>query len=127
MPRGAHKEIVKEGNPEGNKAAIETLSQDAPIIKLTDAIIKQAVAAKASDVFIEPLEKPLRIRYRIDGVIREIDQMSKVLHFPIISRIKVVSTLDISEHRLPQDGRFKTIVDGEREVDFRVNILPTIL
>jgi len=81
--------------------------------------------AKASDVFIEPLEKTLRIRYRVDGVLREIDRMSKALHFPIISRIKVISNLDISEHRLPQDGRFKSTLDGGREVDFRVNVLPT--
>ena len=120
-------ELIKESGAEMDKATIENLSQEAPIIKLTDVIIKQAVHAKASDVFIEPLEKSLRIRYRIDGVIREIDQMSKVLHFPIISRIKVISSLDISEHRLPQDGRFRTIIDGDKEVDFRVSVLPTIL
>ncbi len=119
-------ELIKETG-EMDKASIETLSQEAPIMKLTDVIIRQAVAAKASDVFIEPLEKTLRIRYRIDGIIREIDQMSKILHFPIISRIKVISSLDISEHRLPQDGRFKTILEGNKEVDFRVSVLPTIL
>ncbi len=120
-------ELIKDATADLDKASIENLSQEAPIIKLTDVIIKQAVTAKASDVFIEPLEKSLRIRYRIDGIIREIDQMSKVLHFPIVSRIKVISNLDISEHRLPQDGRFKTILEGEKEVDFRVNVLPTIL
>ena len=119
-------ELIKEAATEMDKSTIENLSQEAPIIKLTDVIIKQAVLAKASDVFIEPLEKSLRIRYRIDGIIREIDQMSKVLHFPIVSRIKVISTLDISEHRLPQDGRFRTIIDGDKEVDFRVSVLPTI-
>ncbi len=120
-------ELIKEQAADLDKATIENLSQEAPIIKLTDVIIRQAVQAKASDVFIEPLEKSLRIRYRVDGIIREIDQMSKVLHFPIVSRIKVISGLDISEHRLPQDGRFKTILEGEKEVDFRVNVLPTIL
>ena len=94
---------------------------------MTDTIIQQAVLSKASDVFIEPMEKSVRVRYRIDGVIREIDRMTKVLLFPIVSRIKVIATLDISEHRLPQDGRFKTIIGGGREVDFRVNVLPTIL
>lgn len=106
---------------------IEELTDEAPIIKLTDTIIHQAVLAKASDVFIEPLEKELRIRYRIDGVIREIDRMPKVLHSPIITRVKVISNLDISEHRLPQDGRFKTIISGGKEVDFRVSVLPTII
>ncbi len=118
-------ELVKESSSEPDKAAVENLTEEAPIIKLTDAIIKQSVWAKASDVFIEPMEKTLRIRYRVDGVIREIDRMSKVLHFPVVSRIKVISNLDISEHRLPQDGRFKIHLDDGKEVDFRVNVLPT--
>ena len=117
-------ELVKDSHVDMAKTDIESLTEDAPIIKLTDTIIKQAVQAKASDVFIEPLEKKLRIRYRIDGIIREIDQMSKGLHFPIVSRIKIISNLDISEHRLPQDGRFKILVDKKRAVDFRVNVLP---
>ncbi|VAX37717.1 Type IV fimbrial assembly, ATPase PilB [hydrothermal vent metagenome] len=104
---------------------VEELKDEAPIIKLTESIIQQAVAAKASDIFIEPLESAVRVRYRIDGVIREIDRMDKVLHFPIISRIKVISNLDISEHRLPQDGRFKTVSADGKAVDFRVNVLPT--
>ncbi len=106
-------------------AAAEDVGQEAPMIKLTDTIIRQAVAAKASDVFIEPMESSLRIRYRVDGVIREIDRMPRAFHLPIVSRIKVVSNLDISEHRLPQDGRFKTILGDGRDVDFRVNVLPT--
>lgn len=120
-------ELIKDSTGGMGRATIESLIQEAPIIKLTEAIIKQSVSAKASDIFIEPMETTLRIRYRIDGVIREIDQMSKVLHFPIVSRIKVISNLDISEHRLPQDGRFKILVEGEKEVDFRVNVLPTAL
>ncbi len=119
-------ELVKETSPEMAKEDIESLIQEAPIIKLTDTIIKQAVAAKASDVFIEPLDKTMRIRYRIDGIIREIDRMPKNLHFPIVSRIKIISNLNISEHRLPQDGRFKAVMDNKREVDFRVNVLPAI-
>ncbi|MCK5180373.1 MAG: Flp pilus assembly complex ATPase component TadA [Candidatus Omnitrophica bacterium] len=118
-------ELIKDAQDEGGKAAVEDLTDEAPIIKLTDTIIQQGVAAKASDIFIEPLEKTMRIRYRIDGIVREIDRMTKVLHFPIVSRIKVISNLDISEHRLPQDGRFKTIIAGEHSVDFRVNVLPT--
>lgn len=117
-------ELIKESGRDMDKASIEDLSQDPPMIKLTNTIIHQAVLAKASDVFIEPMEKTLRIRYRVDGVIREIDQMSKALHLPVISRIKVISSLDISERRLPQDGRFKTII-GDNDVDFRVSVLPT--
>ena len=119
-------ELVSESSDRLDSKEIENITQDAPIIRLANTIIRQAVLAKASDVFIEPMEKHLRIRYRVDGVLREIDRMSKVLHFPIVSRIKVVSNLDISEHRLPQDGRFKSVVDGGREVDFRVSVLPTI-
>lgn len=118
-------ELIKEAQDHGEKGKVEELTDEAPIIKLTDTIIQQAVVSRASDVFIEPLEKTMRVRYRIDGVVREIDRMTKVLHYPIVSRIKVISNLDISEHRLPQDGRFKTIIAGEHSVDFRVNVLPT--
>lgn len=117
-------ELVKESGSEGGNT-VEDLTEEAPMIKLTDKIIHQGVLAKASDVFIEPMEKTMRIRYRVDGIIQEVDRMSKALLPPIISRIKVISSLDISEQRLPQDGRFKTIMAGNREVDFRVSILPT--
>jgi type IV pilus assembly protein PilB len=120
-------ELVKEGPRSMAKNEIESLTEDAPIIKLSNTIIHQAVLAKASDVFVEPMEDGLRIRYRVDGMLREIDRMSKVLHFPIVSRIKVISNLDISEHRLPQDGRFKTIMNDGKEIDFRVSVLPTAL
>jgi type IV pilus assembly protein PilB len=116
-------ELVKETNTDS--AGVEDLTEEAPMIKLTDTIIHQGVLAKASDVFIEPMEKTMRVRYRVDGIIREVDRMSKALLPPIISRIKVISSLDISEQRLPQDGRFKTVLAGNREVDFRVSILPT--
>src|SRR3989338_7375541 len=117
-------ELVKDSGAD-EQSKVEELTGEAPIIKLTDTIIQQAVLSKASDVFMEPMEKTMRVRYRIDGVIREIDRMNKVLHFPIVSRIKVISSLDISEHRLPQDGRFKTIISKGKEVDFRVSVLPT--
>jgi len=120
-------ELVRDSDKVTEKQHVENLIQDAPTIRLTDAIIKQAIIAKASDIFIEPLEKSLRIRYRIDGIIREVDRMSKTLHFPVVSRIKIMSNLDISEHRLPQDGRFKVVTDRKRQVDFRVSILPAAL
>ncbi len=119
-------ELVKD-NAQPNKRAIEDLSEEAPVITLANTIIQQAVVAKASDVFIEPMENCLRIRYRVDGFIREIDRMSKDLHFPLISRIKIISSLDIAEHRLPQDGRFRIVTDQNKEVDFRVNVLPTAM
>jgi type IV pilus assembly protein PilB len=127
MPGSESMELLKDLQKSGDRDRVEKFSEDAPTIRLTDAIIKQGVATKASDIFIEPLQKALRIRYRIDGVIREVDRMSKALHFPIVSRIKIISNLDIAEHRLPQDGRFKILTDKKKEVDFRVSILPTAL
>src|SRR3989338_3231941 len=119
-----HLELIKDAIGDMEQGGTENLTQEAPIIKLTDAIIKQGVLARASDIFVEPMEKTLRIRYRVDGVIREGDRMAKNLHFPIVSRMKVLFSLDISEHRLPQDGRFRILMDNNREVDFRVNVLP---
>jgi len=100
------------------------LTQEAPVIKLTEALLKQGIEAKASDILIEPMEKTLRIRYRVDGVLREKESPPKKLQAPIVSRVKVISGLDIAEHRLPQDGRFKIKLE-DREVDFRVSILPS--
>ena len=79
-------EFIRESEGDLEKEALQDITQEAPMIKLIDTIVQQAVVAKASDVFIEPMEKTLRIRYRVDGIIREIDQMSKALHLPIISR-----------------------------------------
>jgi type IV pilus assembly protein PilB len=119
-------ELIKD-HAQSNKRVVEDFSEEAPIITLTNTIIHQAVLAKASDIFIEPMENCLRIRYRVDGFIREIDRMPKNLHFPLISRLKVISSLDIAEHRLPQDGRFRIVTDKNKEVDFRVNVLPTAM
>jgi len=96
---------------------------DAPVVKITDWILEDAVNKKSSDILIEPFEKRLRIRFRVDGVLQEIQNPPKNLHAAIVSRIKVMSMLDIAEHRLPQDGRFKAKVNG-REVDFRISVLP---
>jgi type IV pilus assembly protein PilB len=120
-------ELVKETAEVPDRKEVENLLQEAPIITLTNTIIHQAIIAKASDVFIEPLQENLRIRYRVDGFLREIERMPKSLHFPIISRIKVISNLDIAEHRLPQDGRFRVSDPQGKEVDFRVSVLPTAL
>jgi type IV pilus assembly protein PilB len=102
------------------------ISREAPVVKLTDMIIEKAVVKKASDILIEPLEKKLRIRLRIDGVLTEEDSPPKSLHPSVVSRVKVISNLNVAEHRLPQDGRFKVKIGG-REVDFRVSVLPSSL
>lgn len=100
------------------------ISREAPVIQVTNMVLEESVKKKASDVLFEPLDKRLRVRFRIDGVLQEEKAPPKSMHASIVSRIKVMSDLDISEHRLPQDGRFKVKISGN-EVDFRVSILPS--
>jgi len=100
------------------------LTREAPVIKITNLILEQAIEMGASDILVEPFERTMRVRLRIDGILREIEAPPLKFQAPIVSRIKVVSELDIAEHRLPQDGRFK-IKMADRFVDFRVSVLPT--
>lgn len=105
---------------------LNRISHEAPVIKVTNMILEEAVKKKASDILIEPLDKELRIRFRIDGILRQQSAPPKSMYTSIISRIKVMSDLDIAEHRLPQDGRFKASLLG-RAVDFRISVLPSSL
>jgi len=95
------------------------------VIKITNYILESAVKKKASDILIEPQRDDLKVRFRIDGVLQEQEAPPKSMHPLIVSRIKVMADLDISEHRLPQEGRFKLNLE-KREVDFRVSVLPSI-
>ncbi len=97
---------------------------EAPVIRVANLVILESVKRKASDLFIEPWEKNTRIRCRVDGLLEEVKLLPASIAPAIVSRIKVMSHLDIAEHRIPQDGRFKAKVQN-REVDFRVSILPT--
>ena len=99
--------------------------QDAPLVKMVNMIIADGFRMDMSDVHIEPFEKRLRIRYRIDGVLREHQSIPLRLCAPIISRLKIESGMSIAEKRTPQDGRYKQIID-DREIDFRVSCLPTL-
>ncbi|MCS7281657.1 MAG: ATPase, T2SS/T4P/T4SS family, partial [Desulfobacterota bacterium] len=99
-------------------------AEGAPIVRLTNTIIATALKKGASDIHIEPMEKSLRVRYRIDGVLREEMVLPKKVTLPLISRIKIISKLDITERRLPQDGRI-TLKMGDRSIDFRVSTIPT--
>ena len=120
-------EVIRQDRMEFlDSSELAQLTQEAPVIKITEVFLKQAIEANASDILIEPLERCLRVRLRVDGIWREVDSPPKSLHPPIVSRVKVISNLDIAEHRLPQDGRFK-IKFEDREVDFRVSILPSSL
>jgi type IV pilus assembly protein PilB len=100
-------------------------SEDAPVIKIVNLILVQALKEKASDIHIEPFEKSLKLRYRVDGALVEASSPPKALQLPIASRIKILAGLDIAERRLPQDGRFRIRVSG-KEVDLRISVLPTV-
>lgn len=100
-------------------------AEKAPIAKLVDLIITEAVRSRANDVHVEPQEKDLRVRYRIDGVLKESVRSPKRIQAGIISRIKILAGMDIAERRMPQDGRFSLTVDG-KDVDLRVATVPTI-
>jgi type IV pilus assembly protein PilB len=101
-------------------------SEDAPVVKLVNLILTDAVKRNASDIHIEPYEKEFRVRYRIDGVLYEVMKPPLKLRNAITSRVKIMSELDIAERRLPQDGRIKLKMGRGKEMDFRVSVLPTL-
>lgn len=101
-------------------------ADDAPIISLVSSLISQGIKDVASDIHIEPQEKTLRVRFRIDGMLREVGSFPRDIHAAIIARIKIISEMDIAERRIPQDGRIK-IREAGRDVDVRVSTLPTIM
>ena len=101
-------------------------SEDAPVVKLVNLILTDAVKKTASDVHVEPYEKHFRVRFRIDGVLYEVMKPPMKLKNAITSRLKIMSELDIAERRLPQDGRIKLKMGRGREMDFRVSVLPTL-
>ncbi|MDD5195542.1 MAG: ATPase, T2SS/T4P/T4SS family [Candidatus Omnitrophica bacterium] len=100
-------------------------AEEAPIVKLVDLIIRQAIEEKASDIHVEPHHNKVSLRYRIDGILYEIPSPSASVYLPLVSRIKILSKMDIAEKRLPQDGGFMVKI-GERLIDLRVSTLPTI-
>jgi type IV pilus assembly protein PilB len=105
---------------------LEKASEDAPVVRLVNMVLLNAIKKGASDIHIEPYEKKLRVRYRIDGVLAEEMTPPLKLKNAITSRLKIMSSLDIAERRLPQDGRIKLKLGRGREMDFRVSVLPTI-
>jgi len=110
---------------EAEEKAADSEVEDAPVVQLVKGIIEQAVHRRASDIHIEPLEDAVRLRYRVDGVLVEIMKYDSSLLNVIVSRVKIISGLDISEKRSPQDGRATAVVAG-REFDIRVSTLPTV-
>jgi type IV pilus assembly protein PilB len=109
-----------------NLMELEKQSEDAPVVKLVNMILLNAIKKGASDIHVEPYEKKLRVRYRVDGVLIEEMTPPMKLKAAIASRLKIMSQLDIAERRLPQDGRIKLKLGKGREMDFRVSVLPTL-
>ncbi len=105
-------------------AELMKVAYETPVIKLVNMLLLEGVRRRASDIFVEPWENHVRVRARVDGLLEEMLRPQKSLAPAIISRIKVMSDLDIAEHRIPQDGRFKVKISG-REIDMRISILPT--
>ena len=120
---------ILEDNEEIDLATLSRMSEDAPVVRLVNVLLVDALRRGASDIHVEPYEKELRIRFRIDGVLYDVMHPPLKLRDALISRVKIMSKLDISEKRLPQDGRIKVKVkidSRSRELDFRVSTLPTL-
>ncbi len=118
-------EISRETLEEVNLDQLAASSEEAPVIKLANLILVQAVKDRASDIHIEPFDKVLRLRYRIDGVLLDATAPPKQMQLALASRFKIMSSLDIAERRLPQDGRMRIRVGG-KDYDLRVSIMPTV-
>ena len=121
----ANKDIAREVKEAGDDAkAAEALANEVPIVKFVNLVLQQAVQDRASDIHFEPFETDFRIRYRVDGALYEMAPPPKHLALPVTSRIKVMANLNISEKRLPQDGRISMLISG-KQIDLRVSCLPT--
>jgi general secretion pathway protein E len=116
----------EEGDDEfGDIAHLKDLASEAPVIRLVNLLLTKALESRASDIHIEPFENQLVVRYRIDGVLHEVESPPRRLSAAIISRVKIMASLDIAERRLPQDGRIKLRIQG-KEIDLRVSTVPTM-
>jgi type IV pilus assembly protein PilB len=118
-------ELLEEAE-EVDVKELQEASEEAPVVKLVNLVLTDAIKRRASDIHIEPYEKIFRVRYRIDGVLYDIMKPPLKLKNAIISRVKIMAKLDIAERRLPQDGRIKLKFGKEQEMDFRVSVLPTL-
>ena len=117
--------LVRAGAPTPSAEPAPRAEEDGPVIRFVNAIAQQAIREGASDIHFEPEESSFRVRFRVDGTLREASLQSRELYASVVSRIKVMATLDIAERRLPQDGRFRLHVGG-RDLDVRVSTFPTI-
>jgi len=113
------------GAEQDDLAGVREVVEDAPIVKWVNLLITQAIADRASDIHIEPNERDLRVRFRIDGVLHEVMRSPRTIQAGVISRLKIMSDIDIAERRLPQDGRLSVVTNGKK-IDLRVATLPTV-
>jgi len=119
-------EVVDTEESQADGDLLASASEEAPVVKLVNLILLDAIKRGASDIHIEPYEKVLRVRYRVDGVLQEIMRPPMNMRDAIVSRLKIQARLDITERRVPQDGRIKLRLSKAKTVDFRVSILPTL-
>jgi type IV pilus assembly protein PilB len=119
-------DFTSGGDDSVNVVDLENQAGEAPVVKLCNAILLSAIKKKASDIHIEPYEKSFRVRFRIDGMLQEEMRPPLKLRNAITSRLKIMASLDIAERRLPQDGRIKLKIGNNKEMDFRVSVLPTL-
>jgi len=117
-------QVETDESEQGSFRLGATEASDAPIVKIVDGLLKEAMKRRASDIHIEPFEKEARVRMRIDGCLEDSITIPKANQNAVLTRIKIMSRLNITENRIPQDGRFKIKLQGDKEVDFRVSILP---
>jgi type IV pilus assembly protein PilB len=118
-------EAANSFQSETDLSSVRELNEESPIVKLVNLLISQAIADRASDIHIEPGERDVRVRFRIDGVLHEVMRPPKNIQSGIVSRLKVMADINIAERRVPQDGRINTVING-RDVDLRVATLPTV-
>jgi len=129
--KSAIHQIAQETSGRGEDSASEDVDRikdsasDAPVIRLVNLLIARAVEARASDIHIEPMDGELRVRYRVDGVLHEVESPPRNLAAAVLSRIKIMAKLNIAERRIAQDGRIRLAVRG-KDIDFRVSMMPTI-
>ncbi|MFH1998949.1 MAG: ATPase, T2SS/T4P/T4SS family, partial [Planctomycetota bacterium] len=116
---------VTEYNEDSDDLELNVADEGAPVVRLVNMIIANAIRDGVSDIHIEPFEKKIKVRYRTDGVLKEVMSPPKTMQNPIVSRIKIMASLDIAEKRKPQDGKFQVKMD-RKQVDFRVSILPVV-
>ena len=116
---------VEEEEGEKSTLDLERLAEEAPVVKMTNMVLTQAIMEGASDIHVSPEEDQLRVRFRVDGVLRDSFHLPRNLQEAVISRIKILSNLDIAEHRIPQDGQLRLRLKDGRKIDIRVSTLPS--